>query len=343
MRLKLLVGLAMAITLSTPGLVYAQQDKEMLAREHFQRGESAYKRGDYEDAIKEWQAAYEAAQKPRIMYNLALVYERLGRLADAISSLKRYVDSSDEDDAAHSDAVARLASLQQRIALTGIRIVGGIEGSAIFVDSREWGRTPRPDKIFVKPGTHKVVVKHEGYRDFVSSVVVPAGQVAEVVVDMAEEGSSSAVTPTVASTTPADSDTQTPPPAFVELDDSRADRMDRDSGDSSLYWFIAGGALVAGAVATGIWWADRGSALGECDESGFYCENESSISSQRDMAAVFTIALSAGAIAAVVVGILQLSGDTESESPTALSCLDASGSDSSCRRIGLNERMPFRF
>lgn len=343
MRLKLLVGLAVVMTLYPAEFVYAQQDKEILAREHFQRGESAYKRGDYDSAIKEWQTAYEAAQKPRIMYNLALVYERLGRLADAISSLKLYVDSSDSDDAAHSDAVARLASLQQRIALTGIRVVGGIEGSTIFVDDRDWGRTPRPDKIFVKPGTHKVVVKHQGYRDFVSSVVVPAGQVAEVGVDMGEEGDSPVVTPPIASTIPAVSDTQTKAAAFVEPDESGTGRADRDSGDSSLYWFIAGGALAAGALTAGIWWADRGSALGECDEGGFYCENESSISGQRDMAAAFTIVLSAGAIGAFVVGILQLSGDAESESPTALSCLNAKSGDPSCKRMRSSQGIPIRF
>jgi hypothetical protein len=247
------------------------------------------------------------------MYNLALVYERLGRLADAIGSLERYVDSSDPDDAAHSDAIARLASLQQRIALTGIRIVGGIEGSTIYVDDREWGRTPRPDKIFVKPGTHKVVVKHEGYRDFISNVVVPAGQVAEVVIDMGAEGSAPAIAPTGTATATADSDQTPSPHALVQPEESQADRPEEDSGDRSLYWFIASGALAAGALTAGLWWADRGSALGECDESGYYCENESSISSQQDMAAAFTIVLGVGAIDALVVGILELSGSTESE------------------------------
>jgi hypothetical protein len=272
------------------------------------------------------------------MYNLALAYERLGRLADAISSLERYVDSSDQDDAAHSDAVARLASLQQRIALTGIRIVGGIEGSAIFVDDREWGRTPRPDKIFVKPGTHKVVVKKEGYRDFISNVVVPAGQVAEVVIDMGNEGGASAAT-----TSPTDSE-PTPPLAIIEPDNSRTNGPDDDSSDASLYWFIASGAFAAGALTTGLWWADRGSALGECDENdAYYCENESDISSQQDMAAAFTIVLGAGAIGALVVGILELSGSGESETPNAFSCLNPNRGNANCGRMGLSKGIPIRF
>jgi hypothetical protein len=264
-------------------------------------------------------------------------------LTDAINALERYVESSTEDDAAHSDAIARLASIQQRIALTGIRIAGGIEGSAIYVDDREWGRTPRPDKIFVKPGTHKVVIKHEGYNDFVSNVVVPAGQVAEVVIDMREENSPPAPTGTVIATTPADSAAATPPPATVQPEPSQADSSDRDSGDNSLVWFIVSGALAAGALTTTVWWVDRGSALGECDENGFYCENESSISGQRDMAAAFTVVLGVGAIGALIVGILELSGNTESESPIALSCLSPGRDNSSCKRSSRNKGLLIRF
>jgi hypothetical protein len=53
MRRKLLPGLAAAITVFAPEFVYAQQDNEVIAREHFQRGEAAYQRGDYDKAIKE--------------------------------------------------------------------------------------------------------------------------------------------------------------------------------------------------------------------------------------------------------------------------------------------------
>lgn len=327
MRAKSWIGLLLWLVVCASQVAFAQEDAEQEeAREHFRRGQAAYQRGDYEKAITEWQAAYESSQKPRIQYNLAQAYERLGRLNDAVSALKHYVDNAEPDDSAQSDAVARLASLQQRLALTGIQIKGGVEGALIKVDDREWGRTPRPDKIFVKPGSHSVVVSKEGYQDFVSSVVVAAGQVAEVNVVMnqvgetpAEEGPTE-VTPTP---TPEEEPTETVKEPEAIKDEVQA------STDNSLIWFIVSGGLAAGAIGSGIWFADRGSALSECDEDKIYCENEDSIETQGTVALVLTIGLGAGAIGALVVGILSMGGDDETEQ-AATTCYPTSLSSAGC-------------
>ena len=121
------------------------------ARELFRRGEAAYSVGNYDLAIREWGAAYALDPRPRIQFNLAQAYERLGRLEEASDSLKKFLDSGDPDDPMYSDANARLAALQQRLSLTGVIVKGGPDGGKIFVDDREWGRTPRPDKIPLSP------------------------------------------------------------------------------------------------------------------------------------------------------------------------------------------------
>jgi hypothetical protein len=150
------------------------------ARELFRRGEAAYSAGNYELAIREWNSAFSVDPRPRIQFNLSQAYERLGRLEEAMAALKKFLDSGDPDDPMYSDANARLSALQARLAQTGVMVVGGHEGGTILVDDKEWGRTPRPDKISVAPGSHVLVVRWTGRPEFRTNVQVPAGQVIEV-------------------------------------------------------------------------------------------------------------------------------------------------------------------
>ncbi|MDB4976866.1 MAG: hypothetical protein JWN48_5207, partial [Myxococcaceae bacterium] len=85
------------------------------AKEAFKRGEAAYSAGNYDSAVREWTNAYSADPRPRIQFNLSQAYERMGRLEDAIASLKRFLDSGDPEDPTYSDANARYVALQQRL------------------------------------------------------------------------------------------------------------------------------------------------------------------------------------------------------------------------------------
>ena len=157
------------------------------ARAHFSRGQTAYRQGDYDGAVEAWNAAYEIDPRPRIQFNLSQAYERLGRLADAVEALDRYLAEAGADDEFEADAHARRSALRERLSRTGIRIGGSPpDGAVIEVDGRDWGRTPRPDAIGVEPGPHRVVVRVRGYRDFNATLVVPAGEAVEVDVQMEE-------------------------------------------------------------------------------------------------------------------------------------------------------------
>ncbi|HEX6240232.1 MAG TPA: tetratricopeptide repeat protein [Polyangiales bacterium] len=150
------------------------------AKEAFRRGEAAYSAGNYEVAIREWNNAFQADPRPRIQFNLSQAYERLGHLEDAIRALETFLNSGDPDDPTYSDANARLVALRQRLASTGVVVNGGSDGGQILVDDKDWGRTPRPDKITVSPGNHQITIRWPNGGEFRTSVFVPAGQVAEV-------------------------------------------------------------------------------------------------------------------------------------------------------------------
>ena len=105
-------------------------------------------------------------------------------MVDAAAALDRYIETADADDDHQADARARRSAIRERLGRTGVQITGAPDGATILIDDRDWGRTPRPDAIRLDPGSHRVIIRLDGYRDFRSSVHVAAGQTIEVTAEM---------------------------------------------------------------------------------------------------------------------------------------------------------------
>jgi hypothetical protein len=293
----------------------AQSGPSEAAREHFRRGEAAYQKGSYSLAISEWQAAFAADPRPRIQYNIYQAYERLGQLQDASDALQKYLSNADPDDPYYSDATARMAALQQRLQATGIRLVGGVDGASINVSGHDWGRLPRPDRIPVQPGNHRIVIALAGHREFVANVVVPAGQVVDVAVQLEPLGAGA---PAPGAATPATGS------ASLSVDSD-------DAGSGGVPFFIAAGVLGAGAVGALVYGLNRSSELDGCDDDGFTCLEEDAVSSQRTIGFVATGVLGAAAIGALVYGFVVSSED------------DSTTTASPCLPTGLGAHCQLRF
>ncbi len=184
--LVVVVAVALA-TVFGAGKASAQE-----ARDLFLAGQSAYQQGNYEAAIDAWRRAYELDPRPALQYNLAQAYGRLGRAEEEQAALQRFVDAAPaagtpEDDPQLTNARARLAAIEARVRRTGISLSGVPEGAEVRVDdeaqttSSEWA-----DPVQVEPGPHRVVVRLAGHHDFAASVVVRAGDVLLVPVQMME-------------------------------------------------------------------------------------------------------------------------------------------------------------
>ncbi len=150
------------------------------ARELFLRGQAAYERGDYEDAVEAWEAGYALDPRPLLQYNLGQAYERLGELPKAVGAFETYLENADPNDPNQQRARAQLAAIRERLGRTSIVVTGGPEGATILVDGEDRGRTPRPDPIAVEPGSHQVEIVLEGYRPFEAMVSVAAGRSVDV-------------------------------------------------------------------------------------------------------------------------------------------------------------------
>lgn len=292
-----------------------QKSVSQQAREHFQRGRIAYSQGDHELAIKEWETAYSIDPRPKIKYNLAQAYERLGKLSEASKALEQYLEKAGPEDSEYlADARAALASIQARLSRTGVVLRGGLEGASIFVDGQPWGRTPRPDKIGLSPGSHRVTVKQSGFRDFISDISVPAGQVVEIEISLEPTTGMPAGNPT-ASTAASEATTQ------VRPNEAAVPPSPSDGANRGLAWFITAGVLGGAAVGGAVWTITRFGALDDCQNPSRTkaCLNESALKNERTAALVTTLVFGAGSIAAAVIGVIQSAG-TSQEQSTATAC-----------------------
>ena len=61
------------------------------ARDLFREGDELYAQGRYEEALANFQEAYELSQRPLLLYNIANAQERAGMWDDAIATLESYL------------------------------------------------------------------------------------------------------------------------------------------------------------------------------------------------------------------------------------------------------------
>jgi len=111
-RTWLALGLCAALLSGTAPLG-AQSDDEN-ARRHFESGAAYLQQSDYENALREFQAAYALSKRPPLLLNIANVYERMGKLQEAVDALSKYLEE-DPKSPERTTHETRIANLKKRI------------------------------------------------------------------------------------------------------------------------------------------------------------------------------------------------------------------------------------
>ena len=84
------------------------------AQTRFDAATHYFQDGDYEHALEEFQAAYGLSERPAMLYNISLCYERLANLPQAIQYLERYAHTlSPGDERTHVEV--RLNHMYERL------------------------------------------------------------------------------------------------------------------------------------------------------------------------------------------------------------------------------------
>src|SRR5215475_5375102 len=86
------------------------------ARKHFAAGEKLFDAGDLRGAVEELKEAYRLSKNPLLLYNIGVVYERLGDTALALHYFDKFIDDQPATEKTHDrlvEAGRRAAELRK--------------------------------------------------------------------------------------------------------------------------------------------------------------------------------------------------------------------------------------
>lgn len=213
------------------------------ARQLFRRAETSYRLGDYEDAVRDYEAAYAAMPAPELLFNIAQAHrmqysidKKSWRLHKALALYKSYLRESQR--APNRQMVEKIIDeLKQVVADVERRsreqdepaqlVLRGTTGAQVWLDGQRLGVLPL--RRAIDPGAHVVRVEKKGYVPWETTARVSAGAQVEVPVFLKRLAGA----PSPTRVAPA-------PPVYRR------------------WWFWAAAAVVvAGAAGAGVYWATR--------------------------------------------------------------------------------------
>ncbi len=83
--------LVLFVTLFAARVAYAEDASTKSAKRHFDRGQKLFNLGKFDEALDEYQQAYEAKSIPAILFNIGQCYRNLGDFDAAVFSFKKYL------------------------------------------------------------------------------------------------------------------------------------------------------------------------------------------------------------------------------------------------------------
>src|SRR6185312_12206374 len=95
--MRVLAALAILLAIVGPLSGDARADDADDARAHYQAGQHFYDQGQYDEAIREFEAAYRLKPHPNVLYNIAQAHERLLEYAESVKWFERYLKEAPPD------------------------------------------------------------------------------------------------------------------------------------------------------------------------------------------------------------------------------------------------------
>lgn len=105
----------LVLFLSLPGLAWSGSEFD----EHIEGAVEAFQDSDYALALQHFEAAYALEPRANLLYNMARAAEQAGQIALAVDYYSRFVVAPEVEHEARKDAIDRLKTLKEVLALTG--------------------------------------------------------------------------------------------------------------------------------------------------------------------------------------------------------------------------------
>ena len=177
-RLTCLGTLALTICLcALPAQLYAQGSTNPRYQAAVRQAEEAKASGKYKDAAEAFRRANSLEPNPKMLYDIALMYQQAGERRLALQYFKMFVDQIPSD-ARSSDAMGFITQLQTELLdeYEELIITSQPEGAYIYVESRANGSIGEaPIKTKLLPGEYEIIAELDGYVDATQIVTVQKG------------------------------------------------------------------------------------------------------------------------------------------------------------------------
>jgi hypothetical protein len=146
------------------------------AATHYQRGVALSKEGDFQAALSEFRAAYQAAPSFEVLFNIGFCERRIFKYGQALRTFAQYLKLGGEKVAADRRAAVAKEIEAVRALTAPIAVIVEGEPAAITVDGENEGKTPLTDMIPLGPGKHVVRAEREGDVAEERTIEVVSGQ-----------------------------------------------------------------------------------------------------------------------------------------------------------------------
>lgn len=158
-------------SISSPSLA----DTATMTRYFDGEARRAYQRLRYREALEYFLLVERATPSPQAAYNVAVTADAAGDDEILYAYLRKYLDSSDDDEARRKDALRRIAAVEKKLAL--VTVQSDPPGASVFVDQRAFGiHGVTPCTVVVEPGERLILLELDGHHGETSRVVAAKGE-----------------------------------------------------------------------------------------------------------------------------------------------------------------------
>jgi tetratricopeptide (TPR) repeat protein len=307
MRALLVLIMALALCAS-PSETRAQGAASKAAAEQlFLEGRALMQKGKYEEALAKFHASLDLDPGSGTQGNLALCYERMGKLASAWGHYREAAVRAERERNAKRTRIARerAAALEPRLPRLLIRLSSPDTPAGLVVtrDGVPLPATVLGTAVYVDPGEHEVTAAIPGHERFSMRVTLSESEYRAIDIPALAPAPEPQAPPATQQPGPAETRATAPAPAVRPREPRDPGRPRRIAGLT-----VGGAGLVAvavslGAGATAITTWDEAFESGACNADTLVCtpEGQEQTDTARSRARLSNVLLGAG-VAAVAAG-----------------------------------------
>jgi hypothetical protein len=173
----------------------------------WQRGKHAWDQGRYADAIVDYEEVARLSQNPKAFYNLAQLYQKIDRKAEALAWFRRVRSSATREQLELMPNLdLRIGTLSNQVSVLKVNV--NVPGARVIVRDTIVGIKPPdgPLEVSLNEGKAQVEIVSEGYQPYQKELILRGGSSIEIEVQLNQLTPASAAVakekPVYVSTTP---------------------------------------------------------------------------------------------------------------------------------------------